>query len=79
MYNFQIETSFVNLNPLARNPGSAPASTIYFILFTWASPYRTHVETRLHCPYGSHMGAHIGPIWVPYRLLAGVGTLPWFS
>ena len=22
MYNFQIETSFVNLNPLARNPGS---------------------------------------------------------
>ena len=67
MYNFQIETSFVNLNPLARNPGSAPASTIYFILFTWASPY----GTRLHCPYGSHTGAHMGPIWASYRWLAG--------
>ena len=29
IYNFQSETSFVNMNPLARNPGSAPASTIY--------------------------------------------------
>ena len=25
---------------------------------------------RLHTPYRSHIGAHIGPIWVPYRLLA---------
>ena len=68
MYNFQIETSFVNLNPLARNPGSAPASTIYFILFTWASPYGTHMEPG--CT------VHMGPIWVPtwdpYRLLAGM-------
>ena len=42
MDNFQIETSFVNLNPLARNPGSAPASTIHFIYMgqpTW-DPYR---------------------------------------
>ena len=71
MYNFQIETSFVNLNPLARNPGPAPASTIYFILFTWASPYGTQMEPG--CT--AHMGAHMGPIWVPtwdpYRLLAG--------
>ena len=67
MYNFQIETSFVNLNLLAGNPGSAPAYTIYFILFTWASPYGTHMEPG--CT------AHIGPIWVPkwdpYRLVAG--------
>ena len=56
MYNFQIETSFVNLNPLARNPGSATASTIYFILFTWASPYGTHMEPG--CT------AHMGPIRV---------------
>ena len=48
---------FVNLNPLARNPGYAPASAIYSILFTWAST--------------AHMGAHMGPIWAPYRLLAG--------
>ena len=72
MYNFQIEASFENLNPLARNPGSAPASTIYFILFTWASPYGTHMEPG--CT--AHMGAHMGPIWVPYRLLAGMyGTM----
>ena len=57
MYNFQIETSFVNLNLLAGNPGSAPASTIYFILFTWTSPYGTHMEPG--CT------AHMGPIWVP--------------
>ena len=68
MYNFQIETSFVYLNPLARNPGSVPASTIYFILFTWASPYGTHMEPG--CT--AHMGAHMGPIWAPYRLLAGL-------
>ena len=62
MYNFQIETSFVNLNPLARNPGSAPASTIYFILFTWASPYRTHMEPG--CT--AHMGPIRVPTWDPY-------------
>ena len=62
MYNFQIETSFVNLNPLARNPGSAPASTIYFILFTWASPYGTHMEPG----YTDHMGPIRVPTWDPY-------------
>ena len=62
MYNFQIETSFVNLNPLARNPGSAPASTIYFILFTWASPYGTHMEPG--CT--AHMGPIRVPTWDPY-------------
>ena len=67
MNNFQIETSFVNLNPLARNPGSAPASTIYFILFTWASPYGTHMEPG--CT--AHMGPIRVPTWDPYRLLAG--------
>ena len=57
---FSNQTSFVNLNPLARNSGSTPASTIYFIY--------------------SHGPAHMGPIWnlaalpiwVTYRLLAGV-------
>ena len=45
-YNFQIEPHFVNVNPLARNPGSdhASRSTIYFILFTWASTYEAHME-----------------------------------
>ena len=49
---------FSNRNLLAGNPGSAPASTIYFILFTWASPYGTHMEPG--CT--AHMGAHMGPI-----------------
>ena len=61
MYNFQIKTSFVNLNPLARNPGSAPASTIHFILFTWASPYGT-IWNPVALPIWV-------PTWVPYRLL----------
>ena len=57
-YNFQIKAPFVNLNPLARNPGSAPVSTILFYLHglvTWASPY----GTQLHCPYGCPYGSHI--------------------
>ena len=65
MYNLQIETSFVNLNPLARNPGSAPASTIYFMLFTWASQYGTHMEPGCTAHMGAHMGpmkTHMGPI-----------------
>ena len=59
IYSFQIETSFVNLNPLTRNPGSAPASTI--ILF------------YLHGPanMGPIWNSVALPIWVPYRLLAG--------
>ena len=67
MYNFQIKTSFVNLNLLAGNPGSAPAATIYIILLTWASPYGTHMEPG--CT--AHMGPIWVPIWDPYRLLAG--------
>ena len=62
MYNFQIETSLVNLNPLARNPGSVPASTIYLILFTWASPYGTHMEPGCTAHMGVHMGAQLGPV-----------------
>ena len=41
----------------------------YFIYM--GQPIWDPYGTRLHCPYGSHMGAHMGPIWVPYRLLAG--------
>ena len=65
--NNHLKPPFVNLNTLAGNPGSIPAYTIYFILFTWASPYGTHMEPG--CT--AHMGAHMGPIWDPYRLLAG--------
>ena len=48
------------MNPLARNPGFALASAIYFILFTWASPYGTHMEPG--CT------AHMGPIWIAWKL-----------
>ena len=49
MYNFQIETSFVNLNPIARNPGSAPASTIYFIYM--GQPIWNPVALPIWVPY----------------------------
>ena len=54
--------------PSSKKSWIAPASTIYFILFTWASPYGTHMEPG--CT------AHMGPIWVPYRLLAAVDAGP---
>ena len=41
----------------------------YFIYM--GQPVLDPYGTRLHCPYGSQMGAHMGPIWVPYRSLAG--------
>ena len=69
-YNFHIKLSFVNLDALSRNPGSAPASTIYFIYM--GQPIWDPYGTRLHSPYGSHMDTHIGPIWIPYRSLAGI-------
>ena len=58
---------FSNRNLLCKfeppsNPGSAPASTIYFILFTWASPYGTHMEPG--CT--AHMGPIRVPTWDPY-------------
>ena len=65
--NQNLLCKFVNLNLLAGNPGSAPATTIYFILLTWASSYETHMEPS--CT--AHMGPIWVPIWDPYRLLAG--------
>ena len=41
----------------------------YFIYM--GQPIWDQYGTRLHCPYGSHTGAHMGPIWVSYRLLTG--------
>ena len=41
----------------------------YFIYM--GQPIWDPYGTRLHCLYGSHMGANMGPISVPYRLLAG--------
>ena len=46
---------FVNLKPLARNPGSAPGSTIYFILFYLHGP--AHI--------GDIWNPVALPIWVP--------------
>ena len=61
-YNFQIKAPFVNLNPLARNPGSAPVSTILFYL---------HGPAHMG-PIWDPVALPIWvPIWIPYRLLAG--------
>ena len=42
-----------------------------FYLIYMGQPIWNPYGTRLHCPYGSQTGAHMGPIWVSYRLLAG--------
>ena len=31
------------------------------------NPYQSHMG----CPYRTHIITHLGPIWVPYSLLAG--------
>ena len=49
-----------------------PCFYLLFYFIYMGQPIWDPYGTRLHCPYGSHMGAHMGPIWVPYRLLAGV-------
>ena len=33
------------------------------------NPHRSHMG----CPYRTHIITHLGPIWVPYSLLAGSG------
>ena len=53
IYYFQIETSFVNLNLLARNPGSAPAAIILFYL---------HGPAHMEPGCTAQIGAHMGPI-----------------
>ena len=42
-----------------------------FYLIYMGQPIWDPYGTRLHCPYVSHTGALMGPIWVSYRLLAG--------
>ena len=32
------------------------------------NPHRSHMG----CPYRTHIITHLGPIWVPYSLLAGL-------
>ena len=34
------------------------------------NPRRSHMG----CPYRTHIITHLGPIWVPYSLLAGMET-----
>ena len=71
MYNFQIETSFVNLNPPSKKSWIRPCFYHLFYFIYMGQPIWDPYGTRLHCPYGSHTGAHMGPIWISYRLLAG--------
>ena len=35
------------------------------------NPHRSHMG----CPYRTHINTHMGPIWVPYSLLAGINLL----
>ena len=40
------------------------------------NPHRSHMG----CPYRTHIITHLGPIWVPHSLLAGMfrANLKWF-
>ena len=65
-FNFQIEPPFVNLKSWIR-------SRFYYLFYFiyMGQPIWDPYGTRLHSLYGSDMGTHIGPVWVPYRLLTG--------
>ena len=72
MYNFQIETSFVNLNPLSKQEILDPPLLLPFILFylqgsAHMGPIWNPVALPICVPYGV-------PYGVPYRLLAGTGA-----
>ena len=57
--------------PSSRKSWICPCFYHLFYFIYMGQPIWDPYGTRLHCPYGSHTGAHMGPIWVPHRLLAG--------
>ena len=57
--------------PLSKQLWIRPCFYHLFYSIYMGQPIWDPYGVRLYCPYGSHMGAHMGPIWVPYRLLAG--------
>ena len=69
---------FLNLNvlckfePPSKKSWMRPCFYYLFYFIYMGQPIWDPYGTQLHCPYGSYMGAHMGPIWVPYRLLAGL-------
>ena len=77
--NYQLQ--FSNRNPLckfdllSKQSWISPCFYHLFYFIYMGQPIWDPYGARLHCPYGSHMGAHMGPIWVPYRLLAGLFTI----
>ena len=73
--NYHVQFSNRNLlckfEPPSKKSWIRPSFYHLFYFVYMGQPIWDPYGTRLHCPYGSHMGAHMGPIWVPYRLLAG--------
>ena len=73
--NNHVQFSYRNLlckfEPPSKKSWIRPCFYHLFYLIYMGQPIWDPYGTRLHCPYGSHTGAHMGPIWVSYRLLAG--------
>ena len=62
---------FCKFEPPSKKSWIRPCFYHLFYFIYMGKPIWDPYGTRLHCPYGSHMGAHMEPIWVPYRFLAG--------
>ena len=62
--------------PPSRKSWIRPCFYHLFYFIYMGQPIWDPYGTWLRCPYGSHMGAHMGTIWDPYRLLAGYVMTP---
>ena len=68
---FHFRNLLCKFEPPSKKSWIRPCFYHLFYLIYMGQPIWDPYGTRLHCPYGSHTGAHMGPIWVSYRLLAG--------
>ena len=65
-------TSLCKFEPPIKKYQIRPCFYYSFYFIYMGQPIWDPYGTRLHSPYEYHMGVNIGPIWVPYRLLAGI-------
>ena len=68
---FSNQNLLCKFEPPSRKSWIRPCFYHLFYFINMGQPIWDPYGTWLHCPYGFHMGAHMGPIWDPYRLLAG--------
>ena len=68
---FSNQNLLCKFEPPSRKSWIRPCFYHLFYFINMGQPIWDPYGTQLHCPYGFHMGAHMGPIWEQYRLLAG--------